>query len=114
METLQSLDDMVAGIVGKLKDRGVMGNTYVFFTSDNGLAQGEHRRPAGKANPYEEDVRMPLLVRGPGVAAGSTTNKLALNTDYLPTFADLAAPRRGHVTPRTGDIILTDDPCCLS
>jgi arylsulfatase A-like enzyme len=90
VETLQSLDDMVAGIVGKLKDRGVMGNTYVFFTSDNGWAEGEHRRPGGKANPYEEDVRMPLLVRGPGVAAGSNTNKLALNTDYLPTFADLA------------------------
>jgi N-acetylglucosamine-6-sulfatase len=90
VETLQSLDDMVAGIVRKLKDRGVRGNTYVFFTSDNGLAQGEHRRPAGKANPYEEDVRMPLLVRGPGVAAGSNTSKLALNTDYLPTFADLA------------------------
>jgi N-acetylglucosamine-6-sulfatase len=90
VETLQSLDDMVAGIVGKLKDRGVMGNTYVFFTSDNGWAEGEHRRPGGKANPYEEDVRMPLLVRGPGVAAGSNTYKLALNTDYLPTFADLA------------------------
>ena len=90
VETLQSLDDMVAGIVRKLKDRGVMGNTYVFFTSDNGWAEGEHRRPAGKANPYEEDVRMPLLARGPGVAAGSNTYKLALNTDYLPTFADLA------------------------
>ena len=90
VETLQSLDDLVAGIVRKLKDRGVRGNTYVLFTSDNGLAQGEHRRPAGKANPYEEDVRMPLLVRGPRVAAGSNTSKLALNTDYLPTFADLA------------------------
>ena len=90
VETLQSLDDMVAGIVRKLKDRGVMGNTYVFFTSDNGWAEGEHRRPAGKANPYEEDVRMPLLARGPGVAAGSNTYKPALNTDYLPTFADLA------------------------
>jgi N-acetylglucosamine-6-sulfatase len=90
VETLQSLDDMVAGIVGKLKDRGVMGNTYVFFTSDNGWAKGEHRRPGGKANPYEEDIRVPLLVRGPGVAAGSNTYKLALNTDYLPTFTDLA------------------------
>ena len=90
VETLQSLDDMVAGIVGKLKDRGVMGNTYVFFTSDNGWAEGEHRRPGGKANPYEEDVHIPLLARGPGVAAGSNTYKLALNTDYLPTFADLA------------------------
>ena len=90
VETLQSLDDLVARIVGQLNNRGVMGNTYVFFTSDNGWAEGEHRRPAGKGNPYEEDVRMPLLARGPGVAAGSNTYKLALNTDYLPTFADLA------------------------
>jgi arylsulfatase A-like enzyme len=90
VETLQSLDDLVAGIVGKLNNRGVMGNTYVFFTSDNGWSEGEHRRSGGKANPYEEDVRMPLLARGPGVAAGSNTSKLALNTDYLPTFADLA------------------------
>src|SRR5215211_5620684 len=90
VETLQSLDDLVAGIVRKLKDRGVRGNTYVFFTSDNGWAEGEHRRPGEKANPYEEDVRMPLLARGPGVAAGPNTSKLALNTDYLPTFADLA------------------------
>jgi N-acetylglucosamine-6-sulfatase len=67
-----------------------MGKTYVFFTSDNGWAEGEHRRPGGKANPYEEDVHIPLLARGPGVAAGSNTYKLALNTDYLPTFADLA------------------------
>jgi N-acetylglucosamine-6-sulfatase len=100
METLQSLDDMVAGIVRKLKDRGVMDNTYVFFTSDNGWAEGEHRRPGGKANPYEEDVRMPLLVRGPGVAAGSNTYKLALNTDYLPTFADLACSSSSPCDPQ--------------
>src|SRR5215213_4979260 len=97
VETLQSLDDLVARIVGTLNNRGVMGNTYVFFTSDNGRAQGEHRRPAGKANSYEEDIHMPLLVRGPDPAVGTvpkvrpgSTNKLALNTDYLPTFTDLA------------------------
>ena len=37
---------------------------------------------------------MPLVVRGPGIAAGSTTYKLALNTDYLPTFTDLAGVQR--------------------
>ena len=91
-ESLQAVDDLVAGVVGKLKDRGVMGNTYVFFTSDNGWHRGEHRIPSKKARPYEEDVRMPLLVRGPGVAAGHQARKLALNTDYLPTFTDLACP----------------------
>jgi N-acetylglucosamine-6-sulfatase len=91
-ESLQAVDDLVAGVVGKLRDKGVLGNTYVFFTSDNGWHQGEHRIPGGKARTHEEDVRMPLLVRGPGVAAGSNTYKLVLNTDYLPTFTDLACP----------------------
>jgi N-acetylglucosamine-6-sulfatase len=45
---------------------------------------------------------VPLLVRGPGVAAGSTTRKIALNTDYLPTFTDLAGTRTpSYVDGRT-------------
>ena len=98
VETLQALDDLVAGVVTTLYNANVMSNTYIFFTSDNGWSEGEHRRPQGKANSYEEDIHMPLLVRGPDPAVGavpkvrpgSTTNKLALNNDYLPTFIDLA------------------------
>ena len=89
-ESLQAVDDLVAGVVGKLRNKGVMGNTYIFFTSDNGLHEGEHRIPIGKWRPYEEDIHMPLLVRGPGVAGGSTSYKLALDTDFLPTFTSLA------------------------
>jgi N-acetylglucosamine-6-sulfatase len=89
-ETLQALDDLVAGIVGKLNDSGALSNTYIFFTSDNGWHEGEHRIPKEKWRPYEEDVHMPLLVRGPGVAAGHQAHKLVLDTDYLPTFTDLA------------------------
>jgi N-acetylglucosamine-6-sulfatase len=89
-ESLQAVDDLVAGVVGTLKDKGVLSSTYIFFTSDNGWHEGEHRIQQGKWRPYEEDIHMPLVVRGPGVAAGSTTYKLVLNTDYLPTFTDLA------------------------
>jgi N-acetylglucosamine-6-sulfatase len=89
-ESLQAVDDLVAGVVSTLKDKGVLSNTYIFFTSDNGWHEGEHRIQQGKWRPYEEDIHMPLLVRGPGVAAGSTTYKLVLNTDYLPTFTELA------------------------
>jgi N-acetylglucosamine-6-sulfatase len=89
-ETLQALDDLVAGIVGRLNDRRVLSNTYIFFTSDNGWHGGEHRIPKNKWRPYEEDVHMPLLVRGPGVEAGHQAHKLVLDTDYLPTFTDLA------------------------
>ncbi len=93
-ETLQALDDLVAGIVAKLKNDRVLGNTYIVFTSDHGIHRGEHRIPASKGRPYEEDLRVPLLVRGPGVAAGSTTDKLILNTDFFPTFTDLAGVQR--------------------
>src|SRR5215204_753864 len=96
VESLQAVDDLVEGVVNTLNTTktpdgsNALDNTYIFFTSDNGWHHGEHRVPQNKWRPYEEDVRMPLLVRGPGVAAGSTTNRLALNTDYMPTFLDLA------------------------
>ena len=89
-ESLQALDDLVGGVVTKLRDSGQLGNTYVVFTSDNGFHMGEHRIPDEKAQPYEESVHVPLLIRGPGVQVGARTGKLALNTDYLPTFTDLA------------------------
>jgi N-acetylglucosamine-6-sulfatase len=95
-ESLQAVDDLVAGVVGTLKDKGVLSSTYIFFTSDNGWHEGEHRIQQGKWRPYEEDIHMPLVVRGPGVAAGSTTYKLVLNTDYLPTFTDLAGEQIPH------------------
>ena len=90
VESLQAVDDLVGGVVGKLREAGVLSNSYVFLTSDNGFHHGEHRIPEQKWRPYEEDVKVPLLVRGPGVRAGSTTYKPALNTDYLPTFVGLA------------------------
>ena len=95
VETLQAMDDLVAGVVNKLGRAGVLNSTYIFFTSDNGWEQGEHRITHGKGRPYEESIRVPLLVRGPGISAGSTTEKLVLNTDFLPTFTDLA----GVATP---------------
>ena len=84
----------MAGVVSTLKNKGVMGKTYIFFTSDNGWNEGEHRIPSGKQRPYQEDIHVPLLVRGPGIAAGSVaSHKMALNTDYFPTFMDLADMR---------------------
>ena len=65
-ESLQALDDLVEGVVSKLKRAGVLDNTYIFFTSDNGWQSGEHRITSQKRRFYEESIRMPLLVRGPG------------------------------------------------
>jgi N-acetylglucosamine-6-sulfatase len=84
-ESLQAVDDLVQGVVRSLRKAGKLRNTYIFFTSDNGFHEGEHRIQQEKWRPYEEDVNIPLLVRGPNVAAGTTTRKLALNTGYLST-----------------------------
>ena len=94
-ESLQAVDELVEAVVNKLRNVGALNNTYLVFTSDNGWHHGEHRIRSGKYQPYEESIRMPLLVRGPGVQAGTTTDKLTLNTDFFPTFTDLA----GITTP---------------
>jgi N-acetylglucosamine-6-sulfatase len=106
-ESLQAVDDLVEGVVDTLKKPAPDGtipldNTYIFFTSDNGFFHGEHRISWEKYRPYEEDIRVPLLVRGPSVTASSTTKKLALNTDFLPTFARLAnTPKPTYVDGRS-------------
>jgi N-acetylglucosamine-6-sulfatase len=90
VESLQAVDDLVAGVVGKLGAEDVLSNTYIVFTSDNGFHHGEHRIQRGKGRPYEEDIRVPLVIRGPAVQPHSSTDKLVLNADYFPTFTDLA------------------------
>lgn len=90
LRTMLAVDEMVGSLVEELEATGELDNTFVFFTSDNGWQLGEHRISGGKDRPYEESVRVPLFVRGPGVAAGSKVEELALNTDLAPTFADLA------------------------
>jgi N-acetylglucosamine-6-sulfatase len=90
LESMLAVDEMVGSLLEELEATGELENTYIFFTSDNGFEQGEHRLQKGKSQAYEESSRVPLLVRGPGVPAGVKTEKLAVNTDFAPTFADLA------------------------
>jgi arylsulfatase A-like enzyme len=90
LASMLAVDEMVASLVQELDIVGELDNTFIFFTSDNGYHQGEHLIDYGKNTPYEESARVPLFVRGPGVAAGSKVERLALNTDFAPTFADLA------------------------
>jgi len=90
LESMLAVDEMVASLIRELEAAGELENTYIFFSSDNGFEQGEHRIPGGKDRPYEESAHVPLFVRGPGIAAGSKVEQLVLNTDFAPTFADLA------------------------
>lgn len=90
LRMLLSLDALVAGLVEELENTGELDNTYVFFTSDNGFHLGEHRLVLGKRTVYEEAVRVPLAVRGPGVPAGQVAGQMALNIDLAPTLAELS------------------------
>jgi len=88
--SLLAVDDAIGRLLDTLERAGELDSTFLILTSDNGFHLGEHRLPDGKQSPYEESIRMPLIVRGPGVAAGRTINALAANTDLAPTIADLA------------------------
>jgi len=90
METLRSVDDAVHDVVGALRSSGRLDNTLIMFASDNGIAFGEHRWTY-KLVPYEESIRIPLVVRWDGVVPpGVKDPHLVANIDLAPTFADAA------------------------
>lgn len=89
MRTLMAVDEMIKAVVDKLQQKGMLQNTYIVFTSDNGFHMGEHRLEIGKNTAYEEDIQVPLYIRGPGVRRGQQ-DQIVLNNDLAPTFADLA------------------------
>ncbi len=90
LRALLAMDDMVATIVGALRETGRLDNTYVVYTSDNGFHMGQHRLFIGKTTAYEEDIRVPMAIRGPGVPAGRKITQMVLNNDLAPTFAAIA------------------------
>jgi N-acetylglucosamine-6-sulfatase len=92
-EALRSADDAVAHIVGTLSAEGVLQQTYIIITSDNGYMEGQHRISHGKAVPYEPATRMPLIIRGPGFPAGETYDRVTGLQDIAPTIADVANRR---------------------
>jgi N-acetylglucosamine-6-sulfatase len=87
LETLQAVDEAVAAIVDALEREGVLDETYIVFTSDNGFFHGEHRNPVEKILGYEESARIPLMVRGPGIPPGTVVDELSANIDLAPTIA---------------------------
>jgi N-acetylglucosamine-6-sulfatase len=93
---LLAVDDHVKRLVGILRKTGQLKNTLIVFLSDNGWLQGQHRIPGDKYLPYEESLRIPLIVRGPGVPAGQTVRGQIANIDFAPTVVDAAKARAGR------------------
>jgi arylsulfatase A-like enzyme len=96
LRSLKAVDEMVRDLVAKLEAVGQIENTYILFASDNGYHFGEHRIPIGKGTPFEASVRVPLVIRGPGVVKNRVLPQLATNADLLPTILDLVGGTPGE------------------
>jgi N-acetylglucosamine-6-sulfatase len=88
--SMRAVDDWVGRLVKTLRRTDQLRNTVILFTSDNGWLNGEHRIPGDKFLPYEESLRVPLIMRGPGFAKGKKVKQQVANIDLAPTLAALA------------------------
>jgi N-acetylglucosamine-6-sulfatase len=91
LQSLQAVDDLVEDVVETLQQTGELHQTYIVFSSDNGYHLGQHRLLPGKQTAYEEDIHVPLVIRGPDVPARRSVRQLAVETDLAPTFAEWAS-----------------------
>jgi N-acetylglucosamine-6-sulfatase len=89
--SLLAVDDSVGAIVNALDAAGRLSNTMIVYASDNGQFFGEHRRD-GKIAPYEEAIRVPIVVRYDPLTGlhAATSDRMVVNIDYAPTWAALA------------------------
>lgn len=89
-ESLLAVDELVEAVVHHIEMLGQSESTYIIFSSDNGYHMGQHRLVQGKNTPFEEDINVPFLIRGPGIKPNTVVSALAGNVDLAPTFADMA------------------------
>jgi N-acetylglucosamine-6-sulfatase len=102
VRSVQAIDKLIGDIRTQLRALGVAKNTYIVFSSDNGLHMGQRRLQQGKQTYWDEDVRVPLVVVGPGVRRDAIVESLTANVDLRPTFQELAGvPVEPHVEGRS-------------
>ncbi|KAA5542311.1 sulfatase-like hydrolase/transferase [Roseiconus nitratireducens] len=84
----ENIDRQIGRVLDKLRSQGELDNTYVIYTADHGMAIGRHGLQ-GKQNLYEHTWRVPMIVKGPGIAAGSRAAGNVYLMDVLATLCDL-------------------------
>ncbi len=87
-QSVQAVDQMIGRIRATVAALGG-NNTYIVFSSDNGYHMGEYSLRPGKMTPFDTDIRVPLIVVGPGVPAGQSVDAIVENVDLNPTFTEL-------------------------
>ncbi|MGA8114240.1 MAG: sulfatase [Actinocatenispora sp.] len=90
VQSVQAVDDMIGRLQQHLRDQGMAKDTYFVFSSDNGFHMGEYNLRSGKQTAFDTDIRVPLMVTGPGVPAGRRVTRLSSSIDLAPTFEELA------------------------
>jgi N-acetylglucosamine-6-sulfatase len=96
LESLLAIDEGVAELLNALRTTGELDNTLIVFTADNGFFHGEHRVQTGKVLHYEPSTRVPLILRGPGIARGAVRRQLVANVDVAPTIVSAAGATPGR------------------
>jgi N-acetylglucosamine-6-sulfatase len=89
-QDVQSVDRMIGRVEAALRANGIARDTYLVFSSDNGLHTGQYRLMPGKLTAFDTDIHVPLVVVGPRVSPGARTGAMAENVDLAKTFAQLA------------------------
>jgi N-acetylglucosamine-6-sulfatase len=110
LESLMSVDDAVAEVLDTLADTGELEDTLIVYTTDNGFMHGEHRALAEKVLPYEPSIRVPLVLRGPGVPRARVDERLAANVDVPATILDATDVAPGRVQDGRSLLELVADP----
>ncbi len=99
VEAVQSVDRMIGAIEHSVQAAGQSDNTVFVFSSDNGYHLGQYTLEYGKQTAFDTDIRVPLIVAGPGIPQDSQSTAMAQNIDLRPTFDDLG----GAQTPSNVD-----------
>jgi arylsulfatase A-like enzyme len=94
--SLLAVDEWVGRMVDTLRRTGQLGRTVIMFVSDNGWMQGEHRITGDKFLPYEESLRVPMILAGPGIPANRKVHGQVGNIDFAPTLVDMAGAEPGR------------------
>jgi N-acetylglucosamine-6-sulfatase len=109
MASLLAVDDLVKRVMRQLRATGQLKRTYVIFTSDNGFMLGEHRL-AGKKWLYDESIKVPMILRGPGVPNGARRQQITGNIDIAPMILEEAGVRPRVVPDGISLLPLARDP----
>lgn len=107
LREVEEVDEGVNRLITALEETNQLGNTWIFFVTDNGFQHGEHFLDK-KLWPYEESTRTPFVVRGPGVPAGTANGHLVSQIDLLPTICEISGADASGVDGRSLLPILRD------